>query len=623
MSDFISSIANSINYKYTSNLGWFQFGGISSGLDTASIIEKILEFEGRPLQNLNLKYEKLKLQRKAFEEIDSKLEELRDLIFELRLKSNVMLKSATSSNESLLTASASSSAINGTFYVKVLSLSTSSILQGYEIKDENFSTSKTYGELTYYTTPEDSQIKIYVYDTSDPQNHSETELTISTGDTIEDILNNIQQAIAGVAPNAEVSIDSSGKLVIDTKDSTKVVSITQLSGNFLTVFHLDEAPASGSRIEGSAPIWALSTSQTLEYIGNMEGLTLNDTGTIVINGVSISLNKTDTLADVISKINSSDANVYAYFDYHTNTLTLTRKDTGNQPIDVQEGDGGNFGKVLGLVSNNSDYPIFTPGHGAHVQISYDGVNFTDVYSNSNQVEYQGVTLNLKNADPNQTVIVSVSTDTEGIKNKIKEFVDKWNEVLGYIYSKLNEEPVKDKDWNEMSDEEKMKGILRNDQYLRGLFERIKEYMIDSFNASGEIHHLFEIGVSSGDVGGGYENMMKGHLEIDEEKLDEVINNNFDELWEFLGGADDAFFERLHDFLWDVTKFGGEIDSVAGINGRLYREQRYLADQIADWVRRLQKREEELWQKFSYMEQVISRFQAQSAWLAQFTAARQK
>lgn len=621
MSDIISSAANTINYRYTSNLGWFQFGGISSGLDTSSIIEKILEIESRPLQNLNLKYEKLKLQREVWNDIDAKLEEFRDLIFDLKLKSNLYLMSASSSDESILSVSASPSAIEGTYYVKVVSLAKSSVLSGAGIMNSSLVDSSTsYGSIDFYTTPEDSVIRIYNAQTGDY-----VDVNISTSDTVGDIENNITKALQtdlGLSSASAQYDSSSGKFVIDTGDPDETITITQLSGNFMEVFHLDEVTPTGSRIESSAPVWTVSEDKTLDYIASKLSKSISD-GTITINGAEISISTSDTIAQVVSKITSAtDAGVTAYYDYHQNQIVLVSRELGNNPIVVEDPDSTGIPALLGLMSNENGNPIFSAGQGSHIQISLDGNNYTDVYSDSNTVTYKGITFDVKNTT-STPVIVRVSKDVSGIEDKIQEFVDKWNEVMEFLYEKLNEEPVEGKSWDEMSDEEKKQGILRNDPSLRSLFERIKNFMIDSFNSSGEIHHLFEIGVSSGDIGSGFENMLKGHLEIDETKLEEAINQNMDEVWNFLAGADDSFFESLHSFLWDVTKFAGEIDNIAGTDGRIDREQKYLAEQIADWVRRLQKREEELWRKFSYMEEVLARFQAQSAWLAQFTANQNK
>jgi len=67
---------------------------------------------------------------------------------------------------------------------------------------------------------------------------------------------------------------------------------------------------------------------TSKSLGDL-GLVTSDTSTITINGQSITVNKTDKLSDVISRINNNtSANVAAYFDNVSGKLSLTAKSTG-------------------------------------------------------------------------------------------------------------------------------------------------------------------------------------------------------------------------------------------------------------------------------------------------------
>ncbi len=624
MSDYLSSIANSVNQRYTSNMGLFQIGGAVSGLDTASIIDQILKAESQPLNQLTEKFKKLDLMKKAYNEVKEKLEDFRDFVFDFKLQKNVMIKSAESSNESVVQAQAYASATNGTYYVKALQMATNSTLYGRStVRTTIDPSTATYGSLNYYTTPTDSTIRIYNSDTGEYK-----EVNISTSDTIDTIVNNIQIAIDDLfgSGSADVSF-ANGKLSIGTTDDSKKITLTQVSGNFLQVFHLDEDSPTGAatdKIESTAPVWSLNPSlKTLQDLANYNGETVSD-GTVKINGVDIDISTTDTINEVLDKINSSDANVYAYYDYHQNKIILRRNDFGNKAITLE--DDGNILSTLGLVDSDysdNDNPVFVAGQNAHIQVSMNGVDYVDVYSGSNEgIEFEGISFNVKSTS-DTPVVVRVSTDKKAIEDKLKEFVDKWNDLMGYIYEKLNEEPVKGKNPDDMTDEEKMKGVLKNDQYLRSIFERLKRFMTTEITSDDKFKYLFDIGISSGDVGGEYENMMKGKLTLDEDKLDEIIDNDLNDLWKFLGDGENSFMQKLHDFLWNLTKFNGEIDSVAGTDGRIYREQRMLSQEIADWMERLQEREQELWRKFSYMEQVISKFQSMGAWLSQATARGQK
>jgi len=67
----LSSIANNINYRYQQS-SRMQIGGAVSGLDTQSIIEKLLEIESLPLQRLNDKYTQYTNLQKAYKKVSER-----------------------------------------------------------------------------------------------------------------------------------------------------------------------------------------------------------------------------------------------------------------------------------------------------------------------------------------------------------------------------------------------------------------------------------------------------------------------------------------------------------------------------------------------------------------------
>ena len=203
---------------------------------------------------------------------------------------------------------------------------------------------------------------------------------------------------------------------------------------------------------------------------------------------------------------------------------------------------------------------------------------------------------------------------------IKEFVNRWNTLMDYIYTKLNEDPVEQSSNEELTDEEQMQGILKNDRFLEGIFNKPRGFITTQIQ--GDINYLWQIGIStSSSLGtGGYENMVKGQLEVDEDQLREALTNNPEAVWEFFGGNDseEGLAVQIQDYIRELTKFGGEIDKIAGTSGSIDKEKRFIAVQLSDWIRRIQRREQQLWRQFSVMEQVVGQLQAQSAWLSQAT-----
>jgi len=81
----------------------------------------------------------------------------------------------------------------------------------------------------------------------------------------------------------------------------------------------------------------------------------------------------------------------------------------------------------------------------------------------------------------------------------------------------------------------MQGILKNDRFLEGIFNKLRGFITTQIQ--GDINYLWQIGIStSSSLGtGGYENMVKGQLEVDEDQLREALTNNPEAVWEFFGG----------------------------------------------------------------------------------------
>lgn len=100
----------------------YQFGGLASGLDTKSIIEATIAAYQKPMDALQDKRDDLDFQRTAFRDLNDQLYKLQQVSLALRLESTFRSKIVKSSDESIVTATATAEAQRGTYTVKVTSL---------------------------------------------------------------------------------------------------------------------------------------------------------------------------------------------------------------------------------------------------------------------------------------------------------------------------------------------------------------------------------------------------------------------------------------------------------------------------------------------------------------------
>ena len=96
--------------------------GISSGIDTAAIIEQIIAARRRPIEALKRRQDILLLRRQVYSDLTAQLRELQNRLFTLRLQSTFESKKVTSSAPTKLTATAQTVAPAGTHMVEIAQL---------------------------------------------------------------------------------------------------------------------------------------------------------------------------------------------------------------------------------------------------------------------------------------------------------------------------------------------------------------------------------------------------------------------------------------------------------------------------------------------------------------------
>ena len=102
----------------------FQVSGLASGLDTASIVSKLMQLEQRPLTKLQDAQTKLQNRKIGLTDISTKLSTLRTAASTLMLSTATQTRSASSTNTAVATATASANTSLQSFTVNVSQLAT-------------------------------------------------------------------------------------------------------------------------------------------------------------------------------------------------------------------------------------------------------------------------------------------------------------------------------------------------------------------------------------------------------------------------------------------------------------------------------------------------------------------
>ncbi|MED2946807.1 flagellar hook-associated protein 2 [Bacillus subtilis] len=434
---------------------------------------------------------------------------------------------------------------------------------------------------------------------------------------------------------------SNNKLTYPSTFQSKTV--TSSNESVLTATGSASAPNSSSTVE----VASLATAATYKA-NNYTGYTQVDynlafnvvaPGETTAKTVNISVTSADTIDNVISKLNSSDLGVSAFKDKIWNgteyieTIAFSSKATGaGGSIQAADSATANFMSGQLGFSLDADNKLTAYKEGTNAKVTINGFEMEKL---TNNFTVNGVTYSIKNTTAaTGPVTTSVSTDVDGIYNQIKEFVDKYNEMVDSLNEKLKEEkyrdytPLTSEQKEAMSDkevelwEEKAKsGLLRNDSSISTGTNQMRTDFYTQVNADGKNYQLTEFGITTSSV---YQ--MRGHLEINEDKLKAKIQEDPQSVAAlFTSGSnssaysDKGIMKRIGDTLKSTVK---SIEAKAGNSTMgtndysIGKNLNTISTDITKMQDRLTTIENRYYTKFSAMDSAIQKMNEQASYLSQ-------
>nr|WGD93473.1 flagellar hook-associated protein 2 [Bacillus subtilis] len=434
---------------------------------------------------------------------------------------------------------------------------------------------------------------------------------------------------------------SNNKLTYPSTFQSKTV--TSSNESVLTATGSASAPNSSSTVE----VESLATAATYKannYTGYTQGdynLAFNVVapGETTAKTVNISVTSADTIDNVISKLNSSDLGVSAFKDKiwngteYVETIAFSSKATGAGGS-IQATDSATADFMSGQLgfSLDADNKLTAYKEGTNAKVTINGFEMEKL---TNNFTVNGVTYSIKNTTAaTGPVTTSVSTDVDGIYNQIKEFVDKYNELVDSLNEKLKEEkyrdytPLTSEQKEAMSDkevelwEEKAKsGLLRNDSSISTGTNQMRTDFYTQVNADGKTYQLTEFGITTSSA---YQ--MRGHLEINEDKLKAKIQEDPQSVAAlFTSGSnsgaysDKGVMKRIGDTLKSTVK---SIEAKAGNSTMgtndysIGKNLNTISTDITKMQDRLTTIENRYYSKFSAMDSAIQKMNEQASYLSQ-------
>jgi flagellar hook-associated protein 2 len=498
---------NSLTSSSSSASSAFNFDGVVSGLNTSSIIDKMMTLEQGPLNQLTKQQTDVQNRDAAYQAIETQVTTFQAALNNLLIPSNVNAKAVASTTTGVATATAGSDATNGTYSVNVTRLATTTSVGSSTWNGTAWTTAPIGGGLQgaptrlnlagFRTTPTSGTFTI-----------NGTQITIdAVNNTLDDVVNAINSSAAGVT--ASVTTDANGRQNYITLHSTSGQPIQLGSGsdtsNFLAAAHLVSTGVAGD-LTSSVPLGTINTSSTLGSDTFATPLTAS-TGSFMVNGKTITWDASkDTLSSVLGKINSSGAGVTAIYDPTTDSVRMTNVATGSQSIDLNpSADTGGFLAAMHLTGGTAQQTL-----GQTAQFSINGG--PTQYSNSNQISsvLPGVQISLAGTG---TTTLTVSQDTQKTIDNVNSFVKAFNDLVDLM--------DKDTAYNASTN---TPSVLTGDAGIQGLEDQLKQMVTNAApGVSGQYTSLASLGISTGAFGASVGTT--NHLTVDTTKLTQALQSN--------------------------------------------------------------------------------------------------
>ena len=286
-------------------------------------------------------------------------------------------------------------------------------------------------------------------------------------------------------------------------------------------------------------------------------------------------------------------------------------------------------KVYDPKATGEYIPVNPVSQAQEASLTFEGI---PVKRSTNKIDdlIPGVTLKLEDKTDKKESI-SIKPDTEAAKNAIIEFVAKYNRLLAEInIVTSNQQNVIDEIEYFTDDERKTAkenlGALFGDTTLSSLKNNLRQIVANVYrrNTDTPIRTLSQIGISTkSDTSSALnEARLRGYLEIDEKKLDEALKNSIEDVRYLFGYdtdndvlIDDGVAYQVFKQIDPYVQRGGIFSTrTNGLAARIKTSK----DKIARYDQALEKKEQELRQKYGDMDGSLRNLQKQSDMINNFS-----
>ena len=487
----------SVSSSTSSGASAFNIDGIVSGMNTSSIITKLMDLQKAPLLALQKQQTAITARDAAYQDIASKMIAFQGSVQNLILSSSINVKLATSSVPAIATATANSSAINGSFSLNVINMATATATTS----SATLGNAANMAPATLLTSA-----GLAIAPSAGSFTVNGQTVTVVPGDTWSSMQTKLS-ALTGPAVTLNLGTNS----VSLTSASPVQLGAPTDSSNFLTATRLTGAPqtlVTGTYTTASNQLLgAAIIGNPLSTAGLSVGGGITASGAFTVNGVSISWANTDSISGVLSRINASAAGVTAAYDPKQDKVVLTNTSTGAQNISLVD-TTGNFLTATNLIGATQTF-----GAAAQYTTTQNAVVSAPQFSNSNTITgvVPGVNATLLSTG---STTINITQDTTTATTNVQAFVTQFNTITDLLDGYTKYDP-----------NTKTASALMGDPTITGLANSIRALASKAATvpAGSAYSTLASIGVSTGAFGAALGTT--NHLVLDATKLTAALQAN--------------------------------------------------------------------------------------------------
>lgn len=392
-----------------SSLSGVTFSGLSSGIDTEGLISRLLQVEAIPIRRLQLQEAQLNSRSSVLQQLKNQLQTLSTNAAGLNSLAAFNPITASSSDSAVATISAGAGAVAGSY-----DLAVSKLAKAHKISS---------AAQTDTTSALNLAGKFVVNGKA---------VTVVATDSLSAIAQKITNANVGVTASVIDGGSGSAYLTVTASSTgaTNTIQIADLEGTVADTLGLVAGAAVVREpIANGATGYAMSS--TSSAVGSLFGVSGLATGTVLINGVGVSIDlNADSLSGIADKINAAGTGATATVrSVEKNGATVYKLDIIGATTPTFTDDQNILGS-LGILQQPFASELVAA---QSAEYTLDTIAFTSE-SNSITTVIPGATLTLMAADAitPKTSTLNLTRDTEGVKSSVQGFVDSFNGVVDFI-----------------------------------------------------------------------------------------------------------------------------------------------------------------------------------------------